>query len=602
MTVTAQRREESIQEVPTMVAAFGAEELRLRGVNDPTSLQFLVPGMVYTSIGKYSFPYIRGIGSNSILPSVDSPVATLLDGVYSATTLIAFKNFADVERVEVLKGPQGTLFGRNSNAGVISVTTREPGDHLEAQAALTLGSQERLGGSVYVAGPLGKLASVGVAGYMERYGPYYENINPDGPTPVDSRNWGLRVKARVPLGEHWSLLAHAYAAEEDGADTAIWENIRPSLDTLALGAQTIDQPRRTNVNREGRSTPRHFGGDLRLNWELPDLELWSLTAYQQTGYSGGVDLDGSNADYAAVYLRDGHANRAWSQELQVASVGEERMDWLAGVYYFDSFGGWDPIFMELGPQTTLGTLLLQPLREALRRAGLDPSSLPADAPPATRVQVRGIIDNHAYAAFGELGWRLTEHWKLIAGLRYSYEERVLVRGSSEIQVLGSIPSTPVSIADFRNMPADWDDWSPKLSLQWRDDAWLAWLTYAEGFKSGTWNAFPLLDPVSLVQPEQIDSWEIGFKSDLWNRRLRLNAAAYHYDYRNLQVFVTSIKSNGTVKIENAGRARVQGVEAELQLRPTAPWLWTLGAAYLDGKYREFIGTGYNQLGEPYQGN
>lgn len=592
LRVSAQRREENIQKVPVSVSAFTADTLRDRGVSNVLDMQLLVPGMIYHSSGPYTFPYLRGVGSNSFIPSVDSSIATLLDGVYSASIMTSFRNFADVERIEVLKGPQGTLFGRNTTAGVISIKTREPEPVFSARGALYGGSLDRVGGSMFATGPVGDNLALSLAGYREHHRSHYQNINPDGQQPLHSNNRGLRLKALYAFNDDLSLRLHGFETLERGA--AVWENVRPSPDVQALGGETVDQPRRINNDRRGLGWTRVRGLDAKLSYQLDSVELWSLTAYQHTRFIGGVDMDGSNADYAFVFVPDDQFARALSQEIQIASRGQSRLEWLAGAYYSDGLGGWNPIDLEVGPQSSLGTLLLDPLRAFV-------DTLPEEGPPVTRLEIFGIIDNQAWSAFGELSYQLSPHWTATAGLRYSYEERILVRGSTSAYVADQ-PGEPIPLRDFRDLPADWNRLSPKLGLEWQRGKLFAWLSYAEGFKSGTWNPLPLLEPVSLVEPEKIRAWELGFKSDLLGDRLRLNGTVFHYDYRDLQVFVISVKSNGTAKVENAGRADIFGAELELTARPWRSLTWSLALAYNDATYLEFMGTGYDENGQPFQGD
>ncbi len=603
LEVTAQRRIESIQDVPVAVAAFSAETLHDRGINTPIDLQFMVPGMVYTASGPYTFPYLRGVGSNAFVPSVDSSIATLLDGVYSASIMTSFRNFADIARIEVLKGPQGTLFGRNTTAGVISITTRTPENFFASSGSLYAGSLNRAGASAYLAGPVSEQSSLSISGYLERFDHHYENINPDGPQPGDAENWGLRLKNVAQLSERVALRLHGFVTLEDGAGSGVWENIQPSSDARAAGAQTVSEPRKINNNWPAESRTRVIGTDAKVTVALDNAEFWSLTAYQHTKYAGGTDLDGSNADYVAVYVPDLQFARSFSQEFQIASTGTRTIEWLAGAYLSKGLGGWSPIIFAVGPATTLETALLQQVRSQGEDSGasIGPDAVPGSTSAPTLFEIFGIVSNDAHAAFGELSYRFTEHFALTGGLRYSNEQRNLVRGSTAVYLAGQ-PDEPTTVRDFRNLPAQWDNWSPKLGIEWQKGDFLTWLTFAQGFKSGTWNPLPLLEPVSLVDPEEIDSWDTGFKADFWNGRLRVNGSAYWYDYRDLQVFVISVKSNGTAKVENAGRADIKGAELDIQLRPAQDWLWTASGAYTNSRYIEFVGTGYDEDGEPFQGD
>ena len=597
IVVSAQRREESLQDVPVSVNAFSGDDLKNANISESHGLQLKTPGMVYNSQGGYAHIYIRGIGSDGTLPSSEGSIGTFLDGVYNPNANSSIQHFADVERVEVLKGPQGTLFGRNTTGGAINITTRKPADEWSSTLSVYGGSYKRIGADAFVTGPITDWFKFSVAGYYDRSDHYYENINPNGVPIEDVKDWGIRAKLLFQPFDDFEVLINGYITDHYGPDTTVANNLRTSLLTELAGGrtETSNTPYKSNADRGPYYNEyRNTALDIHLTYANDWFEIKSISAYLDTDNSGFIELDYTEADLEEVPVPRGFSE-TYSQEIQIASTWDEPFQYLLGAFYLESKGGFDPLEVSIGPTSNIDTVLgaLQDLVSPLGLGQLIGGLFPGGFPDAIILRTTGIIETKAWAGFGNASVELWEQLTFRAGIRYSTETRFLTKSETKVELLG-LPFTPTILSS----PPDertWSAWTPMASIEWRPDNVMYYLKVAEGFKSGNWNPVLLLEPLIPVEPEKIKSVEVGFKGDFFDQRVRFNMAGYWYDYQDLQVQVVSIVSSGTARIENAGNARVYGAEAQLAIAPTPDLLINAGAAWIHSEYLEYIGTGYDEM-------
>lgn len=597
IVVTAQRREQSLQDVPVTVSVLSGDDLKASNISESHGLQLKTPGMVFNSQGGYAHIYIRGIGSDGTIPTSEGSIATFLDGVYNPNANSSIQHFADVERIEVLKGPQGTLFGRNTTGGAINITTRDPSEDFTGSVSLVGGSFDRLGADAFVSAPLTDQLRASAALYYERSDPYYESINPRAPAIVDTEDWGVRLKLLADATERLSVLLTAYMTDHYGADTTVANNLRTSLLTELAGGrnETSNTPYRTNADRGPYfNAYRTSAFDAKLTYSADAFEFKSITAWLDTDNSGFIELDYTEADLEEVPVPRAFT-RTLTQEFQLStSAWDERLHMLGGAYYLTSEGGFDPLEISLGPTSipddTIGSL--GDILGLIGLGGVLDLLFPAGFPDAATLRTFGIIETEAWAGFGNASWSLTESLSLSAGIRYSYETRFLKESRTEVRPLG-LPLSP-TVLSSPQQEKSWDAWTPMVSVEWKPDEILYYAKYSQGFKSGNYNPVLILEPVEAVEPELITAYEAGFKGDFFDRLLRFNLSGFWYDYEDLQVQVVSIVSSGTARLENAGNAQVYGAEAQLSIAPVADLVVNAGASWMRSEYLEYFGTGYEE--------
>ncbi len=629
IVVTARRTAENLQTVPVAVTAFTADALESRGVDDLAGVARYAPNITLNFTAPISgassalVAYIRGIGQPDFAINFEPGVGIYVDGVYYARTIGSVVDMMDVERIEVLKGPQGTLFGRNTIGGAISVSTRAPGREFGGKADLTVGSFNRrdLRGVIDlpIAANLG--ASVAFAsrnrdGYVQRVPfPAWSNNEPSdlrydggqlGKLP-NGNDLGNENRQTVRAKLDWQasdavnvlLTADFVRVRENSAPStlvAVYSDAPGVLSGLynACAAGAGDDPLSplhaacTNVAGVGSlsgHTPydtRFLTGDRRttygngiagtaidtrgyagnVSWQLSDaLALRSISAYRELDSAFGEDADMSPIpiDHHGFVMDQ----RQFTQELQL-TARTDRLDGLLGLYYFRESGG-------IHDYVPLGAGLLQ-----------------VDGP--------NTLENRSAAIFGQGTWRITSPWSVTLGVRYTKEDKTFRGGQHDRNALPVKMGAPLSIFPDPSDPTlyfppgeleqDYSNvsWRAGTEFRFTSDVF-AYLSYSEGFKAGGWDT-RLTSPVLEVpgfRPETAQVYEAGLKAEWLARTLRTNLAVYRTDYRDLQLIIQKGISPLTA---NAGESRIQGVEAEIQWLPVPELLLNLTYGLIDAEYTE----------------
>lgn len=555
VVVTAQKRQESLQDVPIALSAFSSEALSNMGVSSTQDLQLSTPGLVYTNIGPVAQPYLRGVGTRLVFNGLDPSVATYIEDRYAPRAAGNIMEFGlDVERVEVLKGPQGTLYGRNATGGAIRVLKKDVTDEFEGALKATLGNYDRrdLAGTVNV--PLGQDFGVRLSGLVKRRDGYADNITrnePGAPDELDDRNlkafnanfrWDVseRVTSRL-LVDYWDQ------NDRFGADAVVVEPLDLHLG-LAIGGRTgrdVDEVATTNPSKQDGD---ELSSQLRFDIALDAVDLVSITTFTDFALDWTAEPDGTSAELLDPGVVSEEAD-TYSQELRLVSRNGGRLEWMTGVfYYFDDH------------------------RTEVR---LDTAILPKFS--------QGVQDTEttAYAGFGELTWHLADRWALTLGGRYSVEERkTSVKESRE-------PGFSTAGAGAMPFRADeeWSEFTPRVVLEYELGETLLYASYSRGFKSGGYN-YPALSTPDGLDPEILDMVELGLKGDYFNRTLRVNTALFAYDYKDLQV-TRAATGTGTVTTENAADAEVLGLDLDVTWMPTDALTLQSGLGLLDSEYKDY---------------
>ncbi len=577
IVVTAQKRAENLQETPIAVTAITGDALRELNRDDVAAIAASTPSLTYAEAGGESQIYIRGVGSNLFSVGADPSIATNLDGVYLGRSNMGLAQFLDVERVEILRGPQGTLYGRNATGGAINIYSRMPTESFEGYGTLIVGNQGRREMNAAVSGPLSDQWAFRVALRGMKDDGFTKDLDPAGGDKIDDND--LKASRAILRFKNDKLTAHIIGdySEFKSGNTSI----KPINDGLGLAASAgASIPLSFHETRN--NTPSFLEwqtGGITANLELgltEEISLTAIAAYRAWDSDFLFNTDGTEVEVTRT--TQVYDAKQYSGEIRLN--GEHSWGkWIAGAYYLD--------------EDKLGALGL--VRAGFTNTGARP---PAIIPSATFPPRSFIIlaDNQgqAYAVFGQLDYKLSDAWTLTAGVRYSDEKKddnnyqVTLLPDTELLGLYSpraIPARPATTGPTNRIASkSWSAFTPKVGIQWQPaDDQLYYLSYSKGFKSGGFNSFQPSNPP--YNPEYIKSYELGAKTEWLDRRLRLNGSVFYYDYTDLQV---SAFLNSLTFTTNAAAATVQGVELELQALPVENFEVSAALGFLDAKYDNFI--------------
>jgi len=599
IVVTAQKRAENLQDVPVSVTAMTGAQLQNQRVGDVLALSGLAPGLQIKTDDNAANPrmFIRGIGVNDFNPGTASAVGVYVDGVYIASPLAQLAGFYDLEQVEVLRGPQGTLYGRNTTGGAINVVTKKPSSTPGGDIAVEYGRFNAINAQGGFGGPIaGDDLSFRISGLYDKNDGYTTN-RLTGNKGNDANRWALRAALRwkpddkltadlsLSLnqsrgGSIWtynrSILPQT--AEATGADGFCKAGFYTSGQcTNALGyANTSGNLYEGDYRFEGKDIVKLFGATASVAYDLGDMTLYSVTGYQRAARDDWEDTDANplqviSARYIAL-------QETASQEFRLQSNGEGPLRWVTGLYWAKD---------DLSNDSHYDVL------SDLRNPTPDN---PTGMDPAASIGVFGwplTLKSRSWAVFGQFDYDLTERLTFTGGLRYSVDDK-------SIHYVSDVDYGLVTLF-VHDGDKSFKSLSGRLGLRYAlsDDANL-YATYNRGYKSGGFFTGQTADEADLepYDDETVDAFEVGAKSEFLDRRLRLNAAAFYYDYKDLQVYTTIQRGLLTVQyFTNASTARVYGAEAEVEARPARGLSLTLGAALLHAEYEDFV-----SVGEDYSGN
>lgn len=545
IVVTAQRRADSVQEVPISIAAFSGADLAAKGITTTKDLQMVVPSLSVTSFNGFATPYIRGVGKNIIGPMAESPVAFYIDGVYISSPYSMLSSLSDIERVEVLRGPQGTLYGRNSTGGAINLITRDPSQDLAADASISYGNLDAVEAKAYLSGGSDKV-SASIAGMYNRRDGYMIN-RVDGEDLDNVNRYGGRAKVKLEPTERVTVTFSAdYSRSQDRSGMAVTSLSERPLGLL-FGGRAGQSPRETYLDTTGAADNRlkiTTGGEsVNIRADLGALDLVSISAHRYTKIHSALDVDGTDAFVSTAYAPKTRT-RTYSQELQLVSNSSGPLEWIVGAYLFDIKGGFDLLEVYAPPSATV---------------------------PA--VQVNSVLSSHATAGFVQVGYRFDDNWKLTLGGRYSHEKIKRKRVETYIPELDLLIPDPGASKAFNSF-------DPKVTLEYHFEDSMLYATASTGFKSGAFSDSAVGAPIS---PEEIKAVEAGGKHTL-ARGIYLNWAGFYYWYDNLQV---TISRGFDAVLENAAKAKIYGAEVDLNARVTRDLNVTLSASLLSAKYSDY---------------
>jgi iron complex outermembrane recepter protein len=604
IVVTAQKREEGLQDTPIAITAVSGESLADRGAGDISNLQQITPNLVFdttapvSGVSSGAIVFIRGVGQTDFQLTTDPGVGTYVDGVYISRSVGGVLDVLDLQRIEVLRGPQGTLFGRNTIGGAISLVSKRPSNSFSVRAEGTAGSRSLLNALVAVDIPLSDSVRTKWVGSMKSQDGFVRGLN-DSRRLGDTDRFSFRGTIEAELSPAFtvtvsgdygeiheqnaasklvgvSILAPGSAVRSDfrynratGSIIASNATVPPGAPTLTflqnLTSDVFDQ-RYITSDLDTTFATGPNGTDLTIKGASATLaldvgfgELKSITAYRKTTGSFSRDADGS--PFAVAHTRNGdYSQDQLSQELQLTgSIMDDRLKFATGLYYFDEDGR-DILTVDL--PFLFGT-----------------------------VNNFAFVKNKSKAAYAQGTFGITDALSITAGARYTEDKKrysVPTNGGAILNgpagVFGPAGTfTPFFPAGTSNQKFSNTSFKGVIDYKFARNS-LFYLSYSEGFKSGGFNTRYLVPVPAVVSfaPEQLTTYEAGVKWEGIDRRLRLNAAAYWSDYNDIQLVVYD---SGAPLTRNAGSARIKGFELEATALPVDSLELGFSAGYTDAKYR-----------------
>jgi iron complex outermembrane receptor protein len=559
--VTAQKRSENIQSVPITMTAVGGERMEALGVRNTDALQNIAPGLTIAAVGSgfVSYTYVRGAGTNQIDIGADPSVAYFIDEIYIGGTAGLQLDLFDIDHAEVLKGPQGTLFGRNAASGAISIVTKRPSGTQEGYINLEGGNYDTFVGHMGLTGPIEGTPLRYRAGVSyKRHGGYTDNLAPGGEDPGKMDALSGRLQLEWVGDDATFLLSGDALRGRNGQTNQFFSTANKAGLLNAAAAALYPMPGESFYKhyypRDGFENQDAHGLSGRLEWTTPVGELTSITASRYNRftrvqeYTPGVNGYQINTD---------EKDRFFSQEIRLASPNSGRFRWLAGLYYYHA----------------------NQILNAFAVAG------PAFASPVIANTTRNDLSHiktKSYAAFGQASFDITDQLTAIAGLRYTSDKKEDDRRVSSTNAL-----SPQNYAV--DPKKTWHALTPAFTLQYTfDPDAMVYASYKRGFKSGGFQ--PLLPATAAVaavpfDPEFVNSYELGAKTSWFDRRLTFNISGFVSKIKDQQVSITG--AGLLIVTNNAGATTTKGVDITLQARPTPNLRFGVDATYQHARFDRY---------------
>ncbi|MGE4430547.1 MAG: TonB-dependent receptor [Sphingobium sp.] len=557
--VTATRRDERLSDVPIAVSAFSQSQLTNARVENTIDLANVTPGLAVAKQAGGQIIFLRGVGSADGTAGQEAAVATYIDGVYISAAKLAFTALNNIDHVEVLKGPQGTLFGRNATGGLIQIITRTPSHDPTVEASLSYGNYDTVVGKFYGSNGLSDTLAIDLAVSLQRQGDGY------GVNTTSGRDVGL---------EEYTVLRSKLVYDHAGTKVTLIgdysENMNRSDARVALpGVVNLDgnlPPSGfwdTNTGVDPLYRSKSWGVSGRIDQELGNLTLVSISAYRYGQARQRFDNDLSRE--SATDVQTNELFKTYTQEIQLQSNPDAPFTWILGGFYMHDRNGFrDPVGLGLFGSAFGGG-----------------------------VGLSNYVRTNSYSVFGEGTYALTEQLRIRAGLRYTIDKRELLGTTYVFPASASdvvtqnpfVPPAPSAIIPATKQRATFKDPSYRVVLDYKPDPdMLIYASYSRGFKSGSFNATSTTSPS--FQPERIDAVEIGAKGS-FARSFRFGIAGYYYWYADLQLPV----ANGTTIItSNAAKSEIYGIDLDGQWTLTDNFSLSFGGAWTHARYTSYPGA------------
>lgn len=581
--VTAERREANLQHVPIAVSSFSADNLAAAQVSNIGDLQTLVPNLsVHVGDANNAVVFIRGIGQIDSIAFFEPGVGIYLDDIYLGRAQGAFLDVVDVERIEVLRGPQGSLYGRNSVGGAIKYVSSEASDELSGNVSATVGNYQQLDLKATVSGPLSdNIKGRFTAAKMSHEGYSYNKFDQhrDGDRDTVFTRGVLQFDPNDAVSVQLSI---DYSKSDPKRSRTPSKETPISIIFGPTFAADTD-PFKVNADFNKVEFTETKGLGLNASWEISDqLTLKSITSYRELDYGTEIDLDGTPVNAFGIYYFNQQDQTSQEFQLQYQS---DNFSLVSGVYYFNEQG-----------QTFDGGVFSNLF-----------SATSGD----------GFFETDSYALFGQLDYDINEQLSVIVGFRYTEETKSYRRIAESFDLAALSANNPAlanpnsaalkairgqgAVATGNPDDADFNNFSPKLGFKYQlnQDTNL-YASYSTAFKAGGFNGRVTSDALTPFDEETLSSFEFGLKTQLLDNRLRVNAAIFRNQYDDLQLSSFEASTDGASILPvftNAGEALMQGAEFEITALASEQLSVNINIGYLDAKYKKYIAadTVNNQL-------
>jgi iron complex outermembrane receptor protein len=581
VTVTAQKREENLQRVPIAITALTEQALERSGVVDISRLQFIAPGVNVGRAGEDIRPAIRGARTEQVGAVNDPAVGFHVDGVYKGRPSMAVSSFVDVERVEVMRGPQGTLFGRNTFGGNVHVISKLPTRYFDAGAEVTLGDYSRRKIEGFVNVPVNDVVQLRVAGSVDRRDGYIENTGPAPDLWDEDLNY-IRATARIApsaafeillRGTHWDQGGNGQGdfgfvslgtARDPSTGLITLDGVRDPVSPRrgTLGS-SLDSPYKVNRDIPFTRDVAEDVGSLEVNWRTSHAALKSLTNYGKFKSFRQNDGDYSSNIHAVEFTEE--FVDSFSQEFQVASAGQRRFNWLAGAFYLQD---------NLDYRFLFNRMFLDVDTDGNPETASATTTIPNPAGLFSNLEIQKTTSK---AIFGQVSAQLVDRLTATVGLRWTEDAKNYSSFNDVTQQFIR-----------RNVERSWTHTTWRAALDYQlSPVNLLYGSVSTGFIAG---GFSFGAPNLVYNPQQVTAYELGSKNE-FGARTQLNVSAYYNDFRDLLAnqFTTDPQTGAVITFQtNAGAIRSIGIEVELQTVPVDNLRLGATIALQDAKYGRFV--------------
>jgi iron complex outermembrane recepter protein len=578
--VTAQKRIENLQQVPISVAAITADMAEKIGVVSGQTLAQVVPGLMLNRQTNGTQAFLRGVGTSSTQAGNEPAVAMYVDDVYYGSSAVALTNYTSVQRIEVLKGPQGTLFGRNATGGVIQVFTQEPEAEPGVKVTLGYASFNTISGALYATGGLSDnvFANINLYSEDQRDG-WGTNFTTGNPTYLQ-HNRGGRAKLQFNFGDSTRLMLSADYDDYFNQQAVYFRPAPGTFSAAFVSGVPVSIPPPGDYDTfeiiDPEASVKQYGGSAKLTHDFGTMEFKSVSAYRHAKAIQRFAQDGSSIFRQIPKLQ--YNTKTISQEFQLLSGADSKWQWVGGVFFLKDESTVDPF-------TFVGS----------GAGGTPPNFL-------TALGLTSDQDLDSYSGFFQATIPMTDRSNVTAGVRYTNDKRSIRGGRINTNAAGV--QTPFVAAVNDGLGKSWASTTGRLSFDYRfTDDIMGYVAYNKGFKSGLFNsvlapgptsaltgspAAPTHDPA--VDPENIDAYTIGLKSEFLDNRLRFNAEAFLYKYEGLQMQqVVAVPGSilTTTRLTNVAAATIKGFDFDVTYKPMERLTLGLNGQVMDGEYDDF---------------
>lgn len=568
--VTAQRRSENLQDTSVSISALTSETIENAGIGRLEDFSAALPNVYIAPRDlRTTTISIRGISADLNNPGLDQSVGVYVDGVYQGRAATINSNLFDLERIETLRGPQGTLYGRNTIAGAVNVITRRPTSETRTAGEVSYGSEDAIRANVVGSGALNDTLFASLALSLDQRDGLVQNTA-TGADLDDLNSQGARLALAFEPGSDWDFILRLDASR-DRTNSGAYDVANNGAFTGAPFADASPTDRRVAQSTDTTQNRDIYGASGELNWRFDGGTLTSITAYRGYDWDNVQDNDYSVLDLLDTGIRERQTQA--SQEIRFASDAADNFSYVAGVFYY---------VQQLNTESLvfLGTDLgIYPTREM--------------------AVINADVDTTSYAAFGRGSYRISDAFTVALGLRYTREDKSL----DFLQIGDPLEVLAPNIGP-RSIERSDDNLSASLIGEWRpNDNTLAYATFSQGYKSGGFNVFsvtPADDAAYL--PETVNNYEVGYKGEFFDNRLRVNASIFYMQYQDLQQNQLIDTGGGIAQFQtsNAAEAHSQGLEIEIAAALSERLQITASYSLLDAEFDSYPDA--TPSGDDYTGN